>query len=160
VVLQKAFKMAQSLSKIYIHIVFSTKDRVPFLKDNNLRGEIHAYLSGTCKNLDSQSLQIGGIMDHVHILCTLSRKYTVANLIRDLKKESSKWVKMKESPFLTDFHWQAGYGVFSVSPSHLRSLKKYIANQKEHHASETYQDELRRLLQKYNVEYDERYVWD
>ncbi len=152
--------MPQSLSKVYIHIVFSTKDRVPFLKDNNLSEEMHAYLSGASKNLGSQSLQVGGAIDHVHILCTLSRKNTIADLVRDLKKGSSKWIKSKESPFLNDFQWQSGYGVFSVSPSHLNSLKKYIINQAEHHTKETFQDELRRLFLKYNVEYDERYVWD
>lgn len=152
--------MAQSLSKIYIHIIFPTKDRVPLLNDKGLQKEMHAYLPGICKNLDSTSLQIGRAIDHVHILCTLSRKYTVADLVRDLKRESSKWIKSKESPFIADFQWQAGYGVFSVSPSHLNSLKKYITNQTEHHSKETYQDELRRILQKYNVEYEERYVWD
>lgn len=152
--------MAQSLANVYLHIVYSTKDRVPFLKDKKLREETHAYLSGACKNLDSPSLQVGGSVDHVHILCTLSRKYTISDLIRELKRESSKWVKTKGSPFLTDFHWQSGYGVFSVSPSHLGALRKYIANQNEHHVKETFQDEFRRLLQKYNIDYNEKYVWD
>ncbi len=151
--------MPQSLAKVYLHLVFSTKNRVPFLSDEKLRAETHAYLSGTCRNLDSPSLIIGGTADHVHVLCYLSRTRTISDLVRDLKRESSKWIKTKD-PSLADFHWQEGYGVFSVSPSHLRRLRHYIANQEEHHRTESFQDEFRRLLKKYDVEYDERYVWD
>jgi hypothetical protein len=124
-----------------------------------LREETHAYLSGICKNLESPSLQVGGAIDYIHILCTLSRKYTISDLIRDLKRESSKWIKTKDSLSLTDFSWQAGYGAFSVSPSHLDTLRKYIVNQDTHHMKESFQDEYRRLLRKYNIECDERYVW-
>ncbi len=152
--------MAQSLAKVYLHIVFSTKNRIGFLQDKNLQKEIHAYLAGICKNLDSPSHLIGGTTDHIHILCLLSRKYTISDLLRELKRESSKWIKTKNILSLNDFHWQNGYGAFSVAPSHVDPLKKYIANQEEHHRKETFQDEFRRLLQKYNVEYDERYIWD
>ena len=151
--------MPQSLAQIYLHIVFSTKNRQPFFKDKILRTETHAYLAGTCRNLDSPSLIVGGVEDHVHFLCMLSRKCTVADLVRELKRESSKWIKTKEAS-LSSFHWQFGYGAFSVSPSHVNSLRKYIADQEEHHRRETFQDEFRRLLKKYGVEYDERYVWD
>ena len=151
--------MPQSLAKVYLHLVFSTKHRRPFLQDAVLRERLHAYLAGTCRNLDSPSLQVGGVEDHVHILCLLSRTHSVAETVRELKRESSKWVK-EQAAALAAFHWQDGYGAFSVSPSHVGSLKKYIACQQEHHRRESFQDELRRLLRKYGVEFDERYVWD
>jgi REP element-mobilizing transposase RayT len=129
------------------------------LQHASLRAELHRYLGGTCRALDSPSLIVGGVADHVHILCRLSRTHTIADFLRELKRESSKWVKEKE-PQLADFHWQGGYGAFSVSPTHVRPLTAYIANQEEHHKTMSFQDEFRRLLQKYGVEYDERYVWD
>jgi len=151
--------MSQSLVRIYAHLVFSTKNRRPFLRDQNIRNECHAYLAGTCKNLGSPSLIVGGVEDHVHILCFLSKVESVAVLIRELKRESSQWLKTK-APDLTTFYWQNGYGAFSISPSHADGLKEYIANQEEHHRQETFQDEFRRFLVKYGIEYDERYVWD
>jgi REP element-mobilizing transposase RayT len=152
-------RMPQSLAQIYLHIVFSTKQRTPWLQDRALRQRVHAYFVGTCKNLDSPSLRIGGVEDHVHILCRLSRQLTVADCIRELKRESSKWIK-SQVPSLKDFHWQSGYGAFSVSPSHVPPLEEYIAVQEEHHRQESFQDEFRRLLRKYGIEFDERYVWD
>jgi REP element-mobilizing transposase RayT len=151
--------MAQYLSQIYLHVVFSTKHREPFLTDRAFRERTHAYLAGTCRNLKSPSLIVGGTADHVHILCRLSKDLAVSPLVRELKRESSKWVK-SEAPGLSSFYWQQGYGAFSISPSHVEILKRYIANQEEHHRRETFQDEFRRLLHKYGVEYDERYVWD
>ncbi len=151
--------MAQSLAQIYVHIVFSTKNRAPFLKDKAFRDRVHAYLKGICDNQDSPSLQVGGVEDHVHILCRLSKKLGVADLIRELKRDSSSWIKSQQ-PSLAEFHWQNGYGAFSVSPSHVEALIEYIKNQEEHHKTETFQDEFRRLLRKYGIEYDERYVSD
>ena len=151
--------MPQSLAQVYLHIVFSTKNRVPFLKDKKLQEETHAYLSGICKNLDSPSLLIGGTTDHIHILCSFSRKNTISDLLRELKRDSSKWIKTK-IPSPSKFYWQQGYGAFSIGPSHIGPLKKYIDNQEEHHRKETFQDEFRRLLRKYRIDYDERYVWD
>ena len=138
--------MPQSLAQVYLHIVFSTKSRKTFLQDDDLRRECHAYLAGTCKNLDSPSLKVGGTEDHVHLLCVLSREQTISDLVRDLKRESSKWIKTK-SPALGSFYWQQGYGAFSVSPSHVEALRGYIANQEEHHRRETFQDEFRRLME-------------
>jgi REP element-mobilizing transposase RayT len=151
--------MSQSLVEIYVHIVFSTKNRQPFLCDRAFRGRTHGYLKGICDGQDSPSLQIGGVEDHVHILCRLGKTLDVSTLIRELKRESSKWIKV-ENPQLAEFYWQQGYGVFSVSPSHVPALKKYIADQEEHHQNETFQDEFRRLCEKYGVAIDERYVWD
>ncbi|REJ96069.1 MAG: IS200/IS605 family transposase [Planctomycetota bacterium] len=151
--------MPQSLAQIYLHIIFSTKDRRPFLQDADLRSALHAYLAGACNNLECPAIEVGGVEDHVHVLCRLGRVLTIADLLRELKKESSKWVKDRSSD-LQAFSWQTGYGAFSVSPSHVEPLRTYIATQAEHHRRETFQDEFRRLLRKYGVEYDERYVWD
>jgi REP element-mobilizing transposase RayT len=151
--------MPQSLVQIYVHLVFSTKNRAPFLHDATFRENVHAYLVGICKNQECPSLRVGGTEDHVHILCRLSKALDVSTLIRELKRDSSKWIK-EENPRLADFHWQNGYGAFSVSPSHVDALVKYISNQVEHHRRETFQDEFRRLCKKYGVAIDERYVWD
>jgi len=151
--------MAQSLVQLYTHLVFSTKHRKRFLQDDVLRANLHAYLAGTCKNLESPSLLIGGVEDHVHILCRLSKTIAVSVLIRELKRESSKWIK-SESASVRTFQWQSGYGAFSISPSHVEDLKRYIASQTRHHKTETFQEEFRRLCRKYGVEIDERYVWD
>ena len=151
--------MSQSLSQIYLHIVFSTKERRPFLQDKTVRERIHVYLKGICDNQNCQSLKVGGVEDHVHIACRLAKTMDVSTLIKELKQRSSIWVK-EQFPALSSFYWQNGYGAFSVSPSHLPGLKLYIENQQEHHRSESYQDEFRRLLKIYDVEYDERYVWD
>ncbi len=151
--------MSQSLVQIYVHLVFSTNNRQPFLRDPRFRERTHAYLHGICTNQSSPSLRVGGVEDHVHVLCRLSKSLDVAALIRELKRDSSKWIK-KENPELADFHWQQGYGAFSVSPSHLKPLKEYILNQEQHHRHESFQDEFRRLCTKYGVEIDERYVWN
>ena len=151
--------MPQSLSQIYLHITYSTKTRQPFLSDAQLREKTHAYIAGTCKNQHSPSLLVGGVADHVHVLCRLSRNLSVADLVRELKRDSSKWLK-HQSPRLRDFHWQRGYGAFSISPSHVEALKRYIANQQEHHRRESFQDEFRRVCEKYGIQIDERYVWD
>ncbi len=151
--------MPQSLVQIYVHLVFSTKHRQPFLVDPAFRERAHAYLVGICKNQDSPSLRVGGVEDHVHILCRLAKTLDVSALIRELKRDSSKWIKA-ENPRLADFQWQEGYGAFSVSPSHVEALIEYIANQVEHHRQESFQDEFRRLCKKYGVPIDGRYVWD
>ena len=151
--------MSQSLAQVYLHLVFSTKYRQPFLKDEELREHAHAYLAGTCKKLDSPSLIVGGVEDHIHILCRQSKNIALKTLVGELKRESSKWVKTQE-PELSEFYWQRGYGAFSISPSHVKALTEYIANQMEHHKTETFQDEFRRLCKKYELEIDERYVWD
>jgi putative transposase len=151
--------MPQSLVQIYVHLVFSTKDRAPFLKDRAFRLQTHAYLKGICDNQGSHAIKVGGVEDHVHILCRLSKQGEVSSLIREIKRDSSKWIKDKR-PTLADFHWQAGYGAFSLSPSHVEALVAYIENQEEHHKTESFQDELRRLCHKYGIEIDERYVWD
>jgi putative transposase len=151
--------MAQSLARVLVHIVFSTKNRHPFLHEREVRNEMHAYLGGACKNMGCPVLIVGGIADHVHILCSLSRNYSISKILGEIKRESSKWIKTKGKS-LTKFSWQNGYGIFSVSQSQVFRVREYIANQEEHHKKKNFQDEYRSFLKKYEVEYDERYLWD
>jgi REP element-mobilizing transposase RayT len=150
--------MAQSLSKVYIHITFSTKDR-HHLIDEKIRESLFQYLGGVCKGLECNPVKVGGYTDHVHILCLLSRKIAQMNLLEELKKQSSKWIKTQGNAY-SNFYWQDGYGVFSVNPTQIDVVVDYIKNQEEHHKTLSFQDELRVFLKKYNVEYDERYIWN
>lgn len=150
--------MAQSLSNVLLHIVFSTKNREPWI-DESIETELFPYLATICRDHKSPSHKIGGAGDHIHIACSLSRTMTIANLVQELKQSSSKWMKSKGDQY-REFSWQNGYGAFSIGQSQLDDLSRYIANQRAHHAKESFQDELRKLLNLYGVEFDERYVWD
>jgi len=150
--------MGQSLVQNYIHIVFSTKYRQHLIHPP-VEEELHAYLSGICNHLECQSIIVGGYTDHIHILCKLSKKIPLMKLVEELKSHSSKWIKTKDKK-LENFYWQGGYGAFSVSPSKVDTIKKYIANQKQRHSKKPFQTEYRSLLLKFDVEFDERYVWD
>jgi putative transposase len=150
--------MPQSLSFLLVHIVFSTKDRSPVL-DPSLRSALHAYLATVARNAECECYRVGGVEDHVHLAIRLSRTITTAKLVEELKTSSSKWLK-EQSPALANFAWQRGYGVFSVGPSDLDALRRYIDCQEEHHRTRTFQKEYRTFLAKYGVEYQERYVWD
>lgn len=149
--------MSQSLSAVYIHIVFSTKDRIPFI-DENIRPRLWEYLDAICKNFDSPALIVGGTRDHVHICCNLARDVMMQTLIRHLKTESSKWIK-NISPDYKDFFWQTGYGVFSVNPSECEKVVEYIKNQAIHHEKRNFCNEFRLFLEKYDIPYDEKYLW-
>ncbi len=149
--------MGQSLVKNYIHIVFSTKYREPLIKQP-VETELHRYLGGICKKMECPVIKVGGYTDHIHILCMLSKKITLVKLMEELKSHSSKWIKTKGSEY-SNFYWQDGYGAFSVNPSEVAIVVNYIANQKEHHRKKTFQNEYRAFLKKYEVEFDERYVW-
>jgi REP element-mobilizing transposase RayT len=150
--------MAQSLSNVLLHIVFSTKHRRPWI-DAAIEQELFKYLATVCKTLGCSSHGIGGADDHVHIACSLSRTVTVSKLVQELKQDSSKWIKTKGER-LADFSWQNGYGAFSVGQSQLDDLRGYIATQREHHQRISFQDEYRRICARYGVAIDERYVWD
>lgn len=150
--------MGQSLVKNYLHIVFSTKHRHHTIT-SPVDAELHSYISGICKSLDCQPMITGGYTDHIHILCMLSKKMTLVKLVEVVKSHSSKWIKTKGNAY-SNFYWQDGYGAFSVNPSELGKVTAYIENQHEHHRNRTFQDEYRAFLKKYNVEYDERYLWD
>jgi REP element-mobilizing transposase RayT len=151
--------VSQSLSQIYLHIVFSTKERRPFLQNKDYRDAMHKSLAKTSNDMGCPCLEAGGVEDHVHLLVRLSKTVSPSDLIKELKRATSAWVK-DEFPMLQEFYWQAGYGVFSVSPSHIDGLREYIRGQEHHHRTESFQDEFRRLLKKYEIEFDERYVWD
>jgi REP element-mobilizing transposase RayT len=150
--------MAQSLSKIYVHITFATKKRYPFI-DENIKQELWAYIGGICKMLECNPIRVGGYNDHVHICCLLSKKITLIKLLEEIKKESSKWIKSKGEQY-SQFYWQDGYGAFSVNPSEIERVVRYIDNQYEHHNKQSFQRELLAFLKKYEVEYDERYLWE
>ena len=150
--------MPQSLVKNYMHITFSTKHRYPFI-DEFIQNELYAYLGGICNELESSPIMIGGIADHVHILCLLSRKIALMKLVEELKTHSSKWIKKKGDKY-SNFYWQNGYGGFSVNPTETDVVIKYIQNQEIHHKKRTFKNEFRAFLKKYDLEYDERYVWD
>lgn len=151
--------MPQSLSHLYVHLVFSTKNRQRLI-DREIAPELYAYMAKVlfdeCK---SPAKIIGGMLDHVHILLNLSRTQTVAHVVEMVKKRSSKWIKTKGSRY-ADFQWQTGYGVFSVSHSGVEAVADYITNQKFHHENRGFEDEFRGMLRKHGLEFDERYVWD
>ena len=151
--------MPQSLSIVYIHLVFSTKERRPFLRDKPARDSLHGYLGGISKNLDCPPILIGGVEDHVHLLCRFARTITQAEWVKELERVSNGWLKEQGSEY-ADFEWQGGYADFSVSQSNLEQVKRYIANQEEHHRKMGFQEELRELLRRHQQEWDERYVWD
>ena len=150
--------MSQTLSSLYIHIIFSTKERIPFL-DQSIRFRLWQYIAGICKNENSPALQIGGTADHIHVLCNLSRTISLQTLVTKIKSESSKWIK-QISPDYNDFHWQSGYGAFSVNPGEIEKVTEYIRNQEQHHCQRDFYNELRLFLQKYNINYDEKYLWN
>lgn len=150
--------MPQSLSAVYIHLVFSTKDRRPFLKEKAIRTAMHSYLGGISKRLRCAPIITGGVEDHIHHLARFGRTMTQAEWVKELKRVSNLWIKDEYS--IRDFEWQGGYAVFSVSASNLEQVTRYIVNQEEHHTKLSFQDELRALFRKHNVEWDERYVWD
>ena len=151
--------MPQSLSAVYIHLVFSTKERRPLLRDQLLREDLHAYLGSVSKQLECPTLKVGGVADHVHLLCRFSRTITQAEWVKELKRVSNLWLKEQGDEYV-EFQWQGGYADFSVSQSNLEQVTRYISEQESHHRKMSFQDELRALLRKHNMEWDERYIWD
>ena len=151
--------MPQSLAAVYLHLVFSTKHRQPFLRDRETRDEVHRFLGGTSKTLDCPPIIVGGVEDHVHLLCRFGRRLSISDWVKELKRISNLHVKERGANF-GDFQWQGGYGVFSVSQGDIKTVKHYIANQAEHHRKISFQDELRALFRAHEQEWDERYIWD
>ena len=150
--------MAQSLAKVYIHLIFSTKNRERTLRED-IRPDLHAYIGGILRDHDSPCVEINTEADHAHILFILSRTHTISDVVGQAKRGSSAWLKTKD-PFYSQFHWQSGFGVFSVSQSSVGEVREYILSQPEHHRRLTFQDEFRSFLQRYEIEFDEQYVWD
>jgi REP element-mobilizing transposase RayT len=151
--------MPQSLSNVLVHIIFSTKERHPFLADPDLRRATHKYLAEVSTQLHCPAVKVGGVEDHVHILARQARTITVADWVKELKRTSSLWIKeVPGGPKV--FRWQSGYGAFSVGQSQSKAVCAYITGQEEHHRTVSYQDEFRSLLQSHGVNYDESHVWD
>jgi REP element-mobilizing transposase RayT len=150
--------MPQSLSKVILHIIFSTKNREPWI-DLRVRPRMHAYLATICRDLGAQAFRVDGVADHVHIVTTLPRTLSQAQMVEEVKKTSSKWIKTLE-PRYRGFFWQRGYGAFSVSVSQLDAVLQYLQTQEEHHRTRTFQEEYRELLRRHGMEFDERHVWD
>ncbi|MBN2309900.1 MAG: IS200/IS605 family transposase [Candidatus Hydrogenedentes bacterium] len=150
--------MPQSLSRILLHVVFSTKQRRPFIRESTRPG-LHAYLAGACRSAGSHALRVGGTDDHVHIACVLPRTLTVSDLVEGIKVSSSRWMKTGDAA-CDDFAWQAGYGAFSLGQSQLKALVRYVDNQEEHHRKLTFKEEFLQLLRRYGLDHDERYLWE
>ncbi len=150
--------MAQSLSKVYVHITFSTKGRLSLIKEE-IKNSLFEYIGGICKGLECNPVKVGGYSNHIHILCTLSRKITQMKLLEEIKKQSSKWIKTKGKEY-SKFYWQNGYGIFSVNPSEIDVVIRYIENQETHHQKISFKDEYKAFLKKYNVDFKEEFLWD
>ena len=149
--------MATTFTRLLVHVVFSTKNRAELIKPE-IESSLHAYMKGIAKNHGSPALEINGTADHVHLLVSLSKRVAVADLLENLKKDSSVWIKT-QGPNYRRFYWQEGYGAFTIGESAVSALKRYIANQKAHHRKVSYQEEFLTLMTKYQVDYDERYLW-
>jgi REP element-mobilizing transposase RayT len=150
--------MSQSLSSVLLHVIYSTHNRTPWLKDS-LCQEMHAFLAGAVRKCGCEAYRVGGVSDHVHLAVRLHRTIAIADLIKEVKSSSSKWIKTRD-PICRDFAWQKGYGVFSLGMSQRDQLIRYIEGQEAHHKTLTFQEEYRTFLNKYEITYDERYVWD
>ena len=156
--------MPQSLARISMHLIFSTKNRRRVFRLAKMRDGVAAYITGILKNQDCSLMRIGVVTDHVHILYSQSRTKTISDVVATVKRESSSWIKKQEwarmNPDFAQFHWQNGYGIFSVSESRMKDLVEYIDNQMEHHKRVSFQDEYRSFLKHHNISFDERYVWE
>ncbi len=157
-VLDRILSMPQSHARVIIHLVFSVRGRRPCLT-KDIQSELFSYLSGVLRGEGHTPIAIGGQTDHVHLLFGLSRTQEISKIVEKLKTSTSIWLKTK-NPNLSDFHWQAGYGAFGISPKEIEVVSNYIRNQDDHHKHISFQDEYRRILQEFGIEFDERYVWD
>jgi len=150
--------MPHSILKILVHIVFSTKNRADLITPE-IENELFGYIHGIVENNNSKLIIAGGMPNHIHLLVSLPKKIDVPDLIGDIKRDSSSWIKKQGAEF-GNFYWQKGYGAFSIGQSQVGTVTRYIKNQKEHHRKRNFEDEFRVLLKKYEVEYDERYLWE
>ncbi len=149
--------MPQSLSQVYSHIIFSTKNRQPLI-DKSIQSQLFDYIGGVCKSLNCNPIQVGGHLNHIHILCLLSKKISQIKLLELVKKRPSKWIKTQDEKY-SNFYWQDGYGIFSVSPMRVTQIAKYIKHQEEHHRTLSFEEELKLFLDKNDVEYDYQYLF-
>ena len=149
--------MSQTLVSLLVHVVFSTKNRVDLITPD-IEADLFAYLSGVLNHHESRCIASGGTANHIHLLVSLSKNFALSEVVGDLKRSSSKWLKTKGARFRS-FGWQDGYGAFSIGESNVEALKRYIAGQKEHHRARTFESEMLSLLKRYGVKYDEEYLW-
>lgn len=152
------YTMPQSLARLHVHLIFSTKNREQLLSEK-VSDSLHRYMATVLKNFDCPPVLINSVSDHVHILFELGRTVTVGDVVEEVKKSSSKWIKTQGAGF-SRFAWQAGYGAFAVSESNVAAVSKYIAGQAEHHRRKSFQEEYRAFLKRHRVVFDEKYVWD
>jgi putative transposase len=150
--------MPQSLVRNLIHVCFSTKNRVDLIKPE-IENDLFGYMHGIVENNKSKLISANGTTNHVHLLISLGKVLSISELIGDIKRDSSSWIKKQDANF-SNFYWQEGYGAFSVGQTEDETVIKYIANQKEHHETKDYKTEFRGFLKKYKIDYDEKYVWD
>jgi REP-associated tyrosine transposase len=150
-------RMASTLTRILLHVTFSTKDRAALIPAA-IEPDLHAYVGGICRCMDSTLIEMGGTADHVHMLVGLGKTIALSELMLHVKRESSKWLRRRDAS-LDAFAWQAGYFAFSIGESGIAPLRAYISNQKEHHTTIDFQDEVRALLRRYRMQWDERYIW-
>ncbi len=148
--------MGQSIAQNYLNLITGTKNRLPLIT-TEVETPLHGYIAGAFKNMKSPVLAINSVPDHIHILFRLSKNYALAKVVEEFKKESSKWVKTKG---VLNFKWQIGYGAFSVSPSGLKAVERYIQNQKEHHKKQAFREEVEEFMDKYGAsEYEREFFW-
>lgn len=150
--------MASTLTKILLHVTFSTKGRAPMIPEH-VEPDLYAYVGGICRRMKSPMIAIGGVADHVHLLVSLSKNVALADLMLNIKRDTSKWIKTQD-PSCRRFDWQDGYFAFSIGESGVEATTSYIAGQKKRHARMDYKDEMRAILQKYKMTWDESYVWE
>jgi len=150
--------MPQSLSNTLVHIIFSTKNRQKLI-DEKIEDKLYSYLGTVCNDKKCQSIIVNGHLDHVHIFCHLHRTVAPSKLLEVLKSYSSRWIKTQGAEY-SNFYWQDGYAIYSVSQSNAGSVIKYIKDQKQKHQSKSFQEEYRDFLDAHNVDYDERFMWD
>jgi len=149
--------MSQSLSQLYVHIIFHTKYNQPLIRPE-VEKELYAYIGGIIKENGSVPIKINGTEDHIHILATMSKNIALAKFVEEIKRNSSRWIKTKGLEY-QDFAWQGGYAEYSVSQSVVERVKKYIENQKEHHKKISFKDEYVQFLAEYKIDFDENYLW-
>ena len=154
---RRATQMSHTYTNLLYHVIFSTKERRPFI-DDELKPRLHGYLGGIVTDIDCLPIKIGGVADHVHLLLKIPAKPSVSEVLRLLKCNSSGWVH-DEFPQLKRFAWQEGYGAFTVSPSKKSDVEQYIANQEEHHRHRSFQDEFISILEKHEIEFDPATIW-
>ncbi len=150
--------MASTLTKVLIHITFSTKNRAATIPET-IEPDLYAYIGGICRRMESPLLVMGGVADHVHMLVSIGKTVALSDLMLNVKRDSSKWMKDRDAAFGA-FGWQDGYFAFSVGASGTEALRAYIVGQKEHHKTIDFKDEMRTFLRRYGIEWDENHVWD